>query len=238
MTQQLFHLSSTDFIFPPCHFALKDPDGLLAIGGCLSTARLRRAYQQGIFPWFNEREPIMWWAPSERGILELDEFHASRSLKKTARKLAPKITVNTAFEQVIKACREQRLDKEGTWINSAMLSAYLKGHEEGFVHSVEVWHEEALIGGLYGVMLNGVFCGESMFYRIPDASKLAMWALVNWLKRHNAHFIDCQLENPYLLSLGAKVISRKEFLAKLKTASHYQVPETMWHPQPLRAIYD
>ncbi|MEC4090069.1 leucyl/phenylalanyl-tRNA--protein transferase [Pseudoalteromonas rubra] len=238
MTQQLFHLSATDFIFPPCHFALKDPDGLLAVGGCLSTTRLRRAYQQGIFPWFNEREPIMWWTPSERGILDLNEFHVSRSLKKSLRKLAPQVTVNTAFEQVIKACREQRLDKEGTWINSAMLDAYLRAHDEGFVHSVEVWHESTLIGGLYGVMLNGVFCGESMFYRKPDASKLAMWALVNWLKRHDAHFIDCQLENPYLVSLGAKVISRREFLAKLKAASHYQVPDSMWHPQPLRAIYD
>lgn len=180
----------------------------------------------------------MWWAPSERGIMELDEFHISRSLKKSVRKLVPDVTINTAFEQVITACRQQRVDKEGTWINKAMLNAYIQGHKEGFVHSVEVWQQGTLIGGLYGVMLNGVFCGESMFYRAPDASKMAMWALVNWLKQHGAHFIDCQLENPYLLSLGAKVISRKEFLAKLKSASHYQVPETMWHPQPLRAIYD
>ncbi|MBQ4809845.1 leucyl/phenylalanyl-tRNA--protein transferase [Pseudoalteromonas luteoviolacea] len=238
MTQQLFHLSPSDFLFPPCHFALTDPDGLLAIGGCLSTQRLRKAYQLGIFPWFNEREPIMWWAPSERGILELEDFHVGRTLKKAKNKLNPTVTVNTAFEQVIKQCREQRLHNEGTWINKNMVQAYCQGHREGFVHSVEVWADGKLVGGLYGIMVSGVFCGESMFHTVPNASKLAMWALVNWLKKHNAHFIDCQLDNPYLSSMGAKVIPRAEFLTRLKEANDYKSADDMWQPQELRAIYD
>ncbi|MDK1286172.1 leucyl/phenylalanyl-tRNA--protein transferase [Pseudoalteromonas umbrosa] len=238
MTQQLFHLSSTDYIFPPCHFALKEPDGLLAIGGCLNTKRLKKAYQLGIFPWFNEREPIMWWSPSERGIIELSDFHIGRTLKKARNRLKPRITINQAFEQVISQCREQRLHEEGTWINKNMLKAYCQAHEEGFAHSIEVWIDEKLAGGLYGIMISGVFCGESMFHNQPNASKLAMWALVNWLKKHNAHFIDCQLDNPYLSSMGAKVIPREEFLTKLKEASDYHPVQTMWHPQDIGVIYD
>ncbi|MCF6436217.1 leucyl/phenylalanyl-tRNA--protein transferase [Pseudoalteromonas sp. MMG022] len=238
MTQQLFHLNLHDTFFPPCKYALKDPDGLLAIGGCLSVARLKVAYANGIFPWFNENEPIMWWSPSNRGILELDEFHVSRSLKKALRQLNPTVTVNTAFNDVINACRMQRINKEGTWINSDMLLAYQNAHEKGLAHSLELWQNDRLIGGLYGVMQSGVFCGESMFFYQPNASKLAMWALTNWLRRHNAHFIDCQLENPYLTSLGAKVISRDEFLTRLNVAAQFNVPKTMWLAQTLDDIYD
>ncbi|ESP91037.1 MULTISPECIES: leucyl/phenylalanyl-tRNA--protein transferase [Pseudoalteromonas] len=238
MTQQLFHLSPTDYIFPPCHFALKEPDGLLAIGGCLNTLRLKKAYQQGIFPWFNEREPIMWWSPSERGILALEDFHIGRTLKKAKNRLNPRVTINHAFEQVISQCRTQRLNEEGTWINKSMLKAYCQAHKEGFAHSVEVWVDNQLVGGLYGIMVSGVFCGESMFHNLPNTSKLAMWALVNWLKKHNAHFIDCQLDNPYLSSMGAKVIPREEFLTKLKEASDYHPASTMWLPQDIGAIYD
>lgn len=238
MTPQLFHLSTHDFNFPPAHFALTDPDGLLAVGGCLSIKRLDTAYKNGIFPWFNEREPIMWWSPSERGILELADFNANKTLRKTARRLKPKVTVNTAFESVIEACREQRLHVEGTWINSHMLNAYKQAHQCGLAHSLEVWVEDELIGGLYGIMNSGVFCGESMFFKQPNGSKLAMWALVNWLKKHNAHFIDCQLENPYLTSLGAILVSREEFLTKLKLAQQFDIPNTMWQPQVLEDIYD
>ncbi|NOU49021.1 leucyl/phenylalanyl-tRNA--protein transferase [Pseudoalteromonas sp. JBTF-M23] len=238
MTQQLFHLSLNDEQFPPCEFALKDPDGLLAIGGCLSIKRLKNAYASGIFPWFNENEPIMWWSPSQRGIIELDEFHISKSLKKAQRKLNPVVTVNMAFSQVIMACRKQRINNEGTWINSDMLLAYQEAHKQGLAHSLEIWHDGRLVGGLYGVMQSGVFCGESMFFHIPNASKLAMWALVNWLKKHNAHFIDCQLENPYLTSLGAKVVSREEFLTRLNIAAQFSVPDTMWLAQTLDNIYD
>jgi leucyl/phenylalanyl-tRNA--protein transferase len=180
----------------------------------------------------------MWWAPSERGIIELDEFHVSKSLKKAMRKIQPTVTINTAFKEVINACRTQRLNSEGTWINTQMLDAYDAANKAGFAHSLEVWHEDKLIGGLYGIMQSGIFCGESMFFNQPNASKLAMWALVNWLKKHNAHFIDCQLENPYLTTLGAKVISREEFLTRLNKANNYVLPVNMWLTQTLDNIYD
>lgn len=238
MTKQLYQLSQNHVTFPNPEHALDDPDGLLAIGGCLSVLRLKKAYRQGIFPWFSEYEPIMWWSPSERGIIEFNDFHISKSLRKYLRKHPVNVTVNNAFDEVREACQEQRLDAEGTWITNTMLDAYKQAHREGVAHSVEVWHENQLIGGLYGIMQTGVFCGESMFHHQPNGSKLAMWALVNWLKRHNAHFIDCQLENPYLLSLGEKVIARAEFLTKLDKAASYTIPSNMWQPQELTAIYD
>ena len=184
MTPRLFHLSPDNHIFPDPNFALNDPDGLLAIGGCLTPERLNLAYQSGIFPWFNEKEPIMWWSPSERGIIDLSEFHVNRTLRKAARKTQPIVTVNMAFDSVINACREQRINAEGTWINQQMLRAYKFMHELNYAHSVEVWDQNKnLIGGLYGIMNSGVFCGESMFFHQPNGSKLAMWALVNWLKK-------------------------------------------------------
>lgn len=239
MTPRLFHLSSDNYIFPDPMFALNDPDGLLAIGGCLAPERLNLAYQSGIFPWFNEKEPIMWWSPSERGIIDLNEFHVNRSLRKAARKAQPIVTVNMAFDSVINACREQRINAEGTWINQQMLQAYKNLHELGYAHSIEVWDQNKnLLGGLYGIMNSGVFCGESMFFRQPNGSKLAMWALVNWLKKHDAHFVDCQLENPYLTTLGAKLIPRSEFLTRLNKAQSYEIPNSMWAPQILECIYD
>ena len=238
MKNQLYQLSDTDIAFPNPEFALVSPDGLLAVGGDLSLPRLCNAYRNGIFPWFSDNEPIMWWSPSERGIVELSDFHVSKSLRKHLKKYPVTVTINNAFIEVIEACRDQRLDTDGTWITSDMLSAYTNAHNAGIAHSLEVWRNGELAGGLYGIMQNGVFCGESMFHHQTNCSKLAMWALVNWLKKHNAHFIDCQLENPYLMSLGAKVISRSDFLAKLNTALTYKVNPTMWKPQKLDAIYE
>ena len=239
MTLRLFHLAHDSFLFPDPNLALNEPDGLLAIGGCLSPERLKIAYKSGIFPWFNEREPIMWWSPGERGIIELNEFHVSRSLKKFVRKIKPIVSINHNFESVIQACCDQRINNEGTWINSKMIEAYINLYHQGVAHCVEVKTGDGeLMGGLYGVMNSGVFCGESMFYHQPNGSKLAMWALINWLKKHNSHFIDCQLENPYLVSLGAKLIPRPEFLAKLKKAQSYKIPKSMWLPQILEGIYD
>lgn len=238
MTKQLYQLSQNNNTFPDPSLALDDPDGLLAIGGCLSVSRLKNAYSQGIFPWFSEYEPIMWWSPSERGIIELDDFHISKSLRKEVRKHPVKVTINNAFEEVIEACRDQRLDSDGTWITTHMLDAYIEAHQAGIAHSIEAWRDGELAGGLYGIMQHGVFCGESMFHYQSNCSKLAMWALVNWLQRHNAHFIDCQLENPYLMSLGAKVIPRADFFTKLNNAQHYVMPNEMWQPQELTAIYE
>lgn len=238
MRNQLYQLSETDIAFPNPEYALTSPDGLLAIGGDLSVKRLSNAYKMGIFPWFSEGEPIMWWSPSERGIVELNDFHISKSLRKHLKKHPVKVTINNAFAEVIEACCEQRTDTEGTWITNDMLSAYIAAHDAKIAHSVEVWQNGELAGGLYGIMQNGIFCGESMFHHQTNCSKLAMWALVNWLKRHNAHFIDCQLENPYLTSLGAKVIPRSEFLTRLKLAGSYSLNPMMWQPQELIAIYE
>ncbi len=238
MKKLLYQLSDTDIAFPAVEYALDSPDGLLAIGGDLSLARLSNAYKNGIFPWFSEDEPLMWWSPSERGIVELDNFHIIKSLRKHLKKHPVTVTINTAFEEVIAACMEQRLDTEGTWITTDMLTAYINAHQAGIAHSVEVWREGELAGGLYGIMQNGVFCGESMFHHQTNCSKLAMWALVNWLKRHNAHFIDCQLENPYLSSLGLTVIPRATFIAKLKAAHNYTLNPSMWTPQELTNIYE
>jgi leucyl/phenylalanyl-tRNA--protein transferase len=238
MSNKLYQLSDVDIAFPNPENALTSPDGLLAIGGDLTLPRLSLAYKNGIFPWFSDNEPIMWWSPSARGIVELEEFHISKSLRKHLKKHPVTVTINTAFEEVIEACREQRIDSEGTWITDDMQSAYISAHHAGFAHSLEVWSDNELAGGLYGIMQNGVFCGESMFHNKTNCSKLAMWALVNWLKRHNAHFIDCQLENPYLMSLGAKIITRNQFLSKLKIAENFTVQPTMWEPQKLERIYD
>lgn len=238
MTEQLTLLCESDFTFPAPTKALSNPDGLLAVGGCLSLERLRLAYSNGIFPWYNDEEPILWWSPSQRGIIELDEFHVSSSTKKRFRQLKPSVSINTRFEEVIAGCQAQRINKEGTWINRQMLDAYQVAHQAGLAHSLEVSVDGELIGGLYGIMQNGVFCGESMFFNVSGASKIAMWQLVLHLKRFNAHFIDCQLLNPYLATMGAKSISRAEFLAKLKKAKSFSLPKTMWLPQTLGEIND
>ncbi|WOC24780.1 leucyl/phenylalanyl-tRNA--protein transferase [Pseudoalteromonas sp. N1230-9] len=238
MIKQLYQLSAEGVDFPNPEFALDEPDGLLAIGGDLSVERIKNAYKHGVFPWFSDYEPIMWWSPSMRGVIELDEFHVSRSLKKHLKRTPVRVTVNQAFSHVINACREQRLDAEGTWITEKMMHAYIEAHHQGVAHSLEIWQDDHLVAGLYGIMQNGIFCGESMFHHTSNGSKLAMWALVNWLKKHNAHFIDCQLENPYLITLGAKVIPRTEFLTRLKLAQQYVPTSHMWQPQELINIYD
>ena len=238
MSKQIYQLGPTKFGFPDPQLALDEPDGLLAFGGDLTTARLKLAYKSGIFPWFSEDEPIMWWSPSTRAIIELDNFHISKSLKKYQKKNHFKISINTQFESVIEGCQQQRIDQEGTWITDDMKQAYLSLHYSGVAHSIEVSFENKLVGGLYGIMQNGVFCGESMFHTMTNCSKLASWALVNWLKKHNAHFIDCQLTNPYLTSLGATEITRSDFLAKLILSNKFTLPPNMWEPQELENIYE
>ncbi|WP_462158408.1 leucyl/phenylalanyl-tRNA--protein transferase [Pseudoalteromonas sp. GB56] len=237
MTQYLHHLGTIAEGFPDPNTALTQPDGLLAIGGCLSVQRLSQAYQNGIFPWYSEGEPLMWWSPSERAIIDLQHFHASKSLRKSAKRLRPRITVNTCFADVIASCKEQRMETEGTWITDAMQHAYTNAHQEGLAHSVEVWVDNQLAGGLYGIMQSRVFCGESMFHRVTDCSKLAMWALVELLKQHNAAFIDCQLMNPYLCQLGATALPRHEFLAKLKNNTTQAYDLSFWQKSELENPY-
>ncbi|MDO3379006.1 leucyl/phenylalanyl-tRNA--protein transferase [Geoalkalibacter halelectricus] len=203
-----------DPLFPPVELA--EDGGLLAVGGDLSPRRLLLAYSMGIFPWFNAEDPILWWSPDPRFILELDDLHVSRSLAKVLRRGLFSVTFDQAFGQVIRACAQVRAATEGTWITPAMLASYERLHEMGYAHSVEVWRDGELVGGLYGVCLGRCFFGESMFHRAADASKVALVALVERLKARDFELLDCQMPSDHLTSLGARSIPRAEFLKRLR----------------------
>ena len=214
--------------FPPVEDALTDPDGLLAVGGDLGTARLLEAYRSGIFPWYEEDQPILWWSPDPRCILYPQDLHVSRSLKKTLRKGQFKITANQAFAQVIEQCAVLQGNREGTWITEAMDAAFKQLHQSGIAHSVEVWEQERLVGGLYGIAMGRVFFGESMFSRRTDASKVALYALSQQLQNWGFNLIDCQVHSEHLQSLGAITIPRGEFMSHLK--QHINDPtDSQWH---------
>lgn len=191
--------------------SLTSKEGLLAIGGDLSVPRLVLAYQNGIFPWFNDDEAILWWSPNPRFALFPEKLKVSKSMKQVMRNQDFVVTINAAFEQVIRECSSvKRAGQPGTWITSTMIQAYVEMHELGYAKSVEVWQDEKLVGGLYGIDLgNGVFCGESMFSKVSNASKIA---LIAFLQNSNYKLIDCQVYTNHLASLGAEEISRKEFL--------------------------
>ena len=205
-----------DPIFPSADQALDDPDGLLAIGGRLNTLTLTRAYAKGIFPWFEEGQSTLWWCPSDRAILIPGREHTSRSMAKLIRRGGFQITTDRCFGDVIRQCAAPRATSSGTWITPPMQRAYMDLYREGHAHSVECWQGEELVGGLYGVQVGGIFCGESMFSRRPNASKLAFIALSRTLAAAGFTLIDCQLENPHLLSLGVEMVCRREFLKKLE----------------------
>ena len=202
--------------FPPLERAEKDPNGLLAIGGDLSAPRLLEAYRRGIFPWFNEGQPILWWSPDPRMVLLPDEFHASRSLRKNIKKHDYFFSINLAFEKVIAACAEPRAYSNDTWINQKMQSAYNELHRLGHAHSVEIWQGGNLAGGLYGVAIGQVFFGESMFSFSTDASKAAFWSLSLYLRQHNFKLVDCQVYTEHLKTMGAREIPRIEFESLLQ----------------------
>ncbi len=204
------HASPYDF--PPLDQALDHPDGLLAIGGDLTPSRIMVAYRQGIFPWYSEDQPILWWSPSQRLVLFPEHLKVSRSLRKTIRKRKFTLTLDQHFVEVIQQCAAvPRHDQAGTWITDDLANAYCQLHEYGFAHSVEVWDHEELVGGLYGVVLGKVFFGESMFSRISDASKIAFSHLVWQLQRWQFELIDCQIYTDYLVSFGAVEIPRKQY---------------------------
>jgi len=205
-------------IFPPVEQAT--PEGLLAIGGDLSSERLLEAYRRGIFPWYSAGQPILWWSPDPRAVLYLDRFNVSRSLKKRMRKNTYALTLDTRFGEVVDACAAPRQKDPvgGTWITRDMAAAYNNLHEMGYAHSVETWFEGRLVGGLYGLALGRGFFGESMFSSMTDASKVALAALVEHLKRWDYTFVDCQLSSPHILSLGAVEVSRSRFLRELSEA--------------------
>lgn len=220
--------------FPDPQQALDDPNGLLAVGGDLSPDRLLLAYQMGIFPWFDKSQPLLWWSPDPRAVLEPERLHISRSLAKLARSRRFKVTLNTAFEHVIHACRSLREHRQGTWITREIELAYGELHRAGHAHSIEVWQGHDLVGGLYGLNLGALFCGESMFHRVDNASKIAMLALCRHFANHGGRLIDCQLPNTHLLSLGAITWPRQRFLHKLKVLQQQPLTGDCWQPGELR----
>ncbi len=208
--------------FPPPEHALEEPAGLLAAGGDLSPARLLAAYRRGIFPWYSPGQPVLWWSPDPRAVLFPEEFHCTRSLARTLRRGRFTHSIDCDFAAVIDGCAAPRLSSPGTWITSDMRAAYLELHRLGHAHSIETWRGESLVGGLYGVRLGGVFFGESMFSREPDASKAALAYLVATCRRNNLVVIDCQLPSRHLASLGSRTIPRGQFQALLR--EHVRAP--------------
>lgn len=221
--------------FPPPQLAMRNPNGLLAIGGDLSAKRLVRAYSEGIFPWFNPDEPILWWCPDPRAVLVPCEFHASHSLAKRLRQAQFAVTTDHAFVDVLAACGGAREHSTGTWLSPAMQRAYVALHRRGCAHSVEVWIRGELVGGLYGVALGRIFFGESMFSHAPDTSKIALATLARQLQAWDYPLIDCQIASPHLASLGARPIPRHDFLSQVKKAlaqggqrGTWQLDADMW----------
>jgi leucyl/phenylalanyl-tRNA--protein transferase len=201
--------------FPPVDRALREPDGLLAAGGDLSPSRLLAAYRRGIFPWYSRGQPILWWCPDPRAVLFPAEMKVSRSLAKSIRNRGFETRVDTAFRDTIRACGSSELRPGGTWLSPEMRAAYVRLHRLGYAHSVETWLDGQLVGGLYGVALDRVFFGESMFSTERDASKVALKRLCDELVAREVRMIDCQMATPHLLSLGAQLIPRSEFVRRL-----------------------
>jgi leucyl/phenylalanyl-tRNA--protein transferase len=201
--------------FPDVSLALDEPAGLLAAGGDLEPQRLIAAYRRGIFPWYEAGQPILWWSPDPRAVLFPEEFHVSRSLHRTLRRELFTTTVDTDFAAVIGQCARERPGQRGTWITTEMKQAYLAMHRLGLAHSVEVWHREQLVGGVYGLSLGRVFFGESMFSTMADASKVGLLSLARLLQAWNYPLIDCQISSPHLHTLGATLIPRRRFVALL-----------------------
>jgi leucyl/phenylalanyl-tRNA---protein transferase len=209
--------------------ALAEPDGLLAVGGDLSLERLLAAYAKGIFPWYSQDMPILWWSPDPRLVLLPEELHVSRSLRRTMRSGRYAVRSDTAFERVIRGCADKpRPGQDGTWITREMQQAYLRLHRHGFAHSVEAWEGDELVGGLYGVSLGSAFFGESMFADRPDASKVAFATLVEWLQGRRFDLVDCQVATEHLRRFGAREVSRAEFLSRLARALERPTMRGRW----------
>jgi leucyl/phenylalanyl-tRNA--protein transferase len=221
--------------FPPLESALKHPNGLLAAGADLSPERLLAAYRQGIFPWYSEGEPLLWWSPDPRMVLIPSEIKISRSLAKTLRNRGHEVRFDSAFAAVMQGCATRGADTTapgaddiGTWITAEMRAAYQRLHELGYAHSVETWIEGELAGGLYGVAVGRMFYGESMFTRVRDASKIAMVHLVRRLERQGYGMIDCQMHTAHLASLGARPIARRKFSPRLRELVDYAMTPMKW----------
>lgn len=239
---RLFQLNDNNVNFPSVESALLEPNGLLAFGGDLKPNRLIQAYRQGIFPWYSEGEPLMWWSPDPRAIILKNNLHINRTLRKFIKKTSYKISLNSDFTQVIKQCAHAPFRKDGTWILPEMIDAYINLHKLGYAHSIEVWETSLselpsptrrLVGGLYGVAINGLFSGESMFYSQPNASKIALIALSQLLNSIDIEMIDCQINNSFLADMGACDIKRDQFIEIKDHIVDKKIDENFWQPREL-----
>jgi leucyl/phenylalanyl-tRNA--protein transferase len=234
LSNQIVELLSDDNLdFPALKNALADPNGLLAVGGDLSVERLKAAYQSGVFPWYSDGDPIMWWSPDPRGIILTDQLRINRTLRKIVKQQHFTVTLNQAFDRVITYCADAPFRKEETWIVDEMLNAYQNLHHHGVAHSIEVWMDGELAGGLYGVAINGYFSGESMFYRKSNGSKIALIYLSELLKSQNISLIDCQMLNPFLEDMGCIEVQRSTFLTLQEKALSIILPTDFWLPRQL-----
>jgi leucyl/phenylalanyl-tRNA--protein transferase len=220
--------------FPDIERAMREPDGLLAAGGDLSSERLLTAYRLGIFPWFEQGQPILWWSPDPRCVLAPGNFHVSRRLRRELRKSRAEIRFNTSFTDVIARCAAPRPGQNGTWITRDMIAAYTTLHADGWAHSIEVWQGTALIGGLYGVSIGRVFFGESMFSRRSNASKYALYALSNYLQTREFALIDCQVLSHHLTTLGATLMPRARFAEIVEVACDPPERFATWPGRPIQ----
>ena len=223
--------------FPDTATALRDPDGLLAVGGDLTPEWLLAAYRRGIFPWFSDDQPILWWSPSPRCIVRPESTRFGRSLRKVIRQERFRVTFDRAFAEVLDGCAAPRALESGTWITSEIREAYLEMHRLGHAHSVEAWQDDLLVGGLYGIAIGRVFFGESMFHRATDASKVAFAHLVRQLDEWGCRLIDCQVNNPHLQSLGAVEVPRRDFETLLAREIEAEGFPSPWPPAPSEALF-
>lgn len=214
---QLTWLDEQDLEFPSADLALDEPPGLLAVGGDLSPARLVKAYRSGIFPWYQDGQPLLWWCPDPRTVLQPSQLHVSRSMRKFLRHTDFRVSLNSAFAEVMQGCAEPRAYTSATWITQDMQQAYCELHRLGIAHSVEVWEADQLVGGLYGLALGKVFFGESMFSRRTNASKMAFIHLAEQLAHWGFELIDCQMPTDHLFSFGAQSLARSQFIQRLTT---------------------
>ncbi|OEY71003.1 leucyl/phenylalanyl-tRNA--protein transferase [Rheinheimera salexigens] len=224
-------LAVADVLFPPVEQALNSPDGLLAMGGDLSAKRLIHAYRQAIFPWFSQGDPILWWSPSQRAIFAPHTLSLNRSLRKQLQKQPLQFSINKCFEQVIRHCAAPRPTQAETWILSDIQHAYCHLHQLGHAHSLEVWHNNQLVGGLYGIVTGSLFCGESMFNLAPNMAKFALIALQQYLQQHASGWIDCQIPNPFLSQMGASTIARSDYLTLLQQQRDNKIDPACWQPR-------
>lgn len=219
--------------FPDVESSLSEPDGLLAAGGDLSAERLLAAYARGIFPWYEKGQPILWWCPDPRCILWPADLHISRRLRQQMRNSPAELRFDCSFGNVVRECAGERRSQQGTWITDEMIAAYEQLHADDWAHSIEVWDDDELVGGLYGICIGKVFFGESMFSKKPNSSKMAMLGLATHMQSSGLELIDCQVVSRHLMTLGAQVIPRSEFTDFLASACNPPVPQQDWPAQPM-----